>query len=380
MINSNIIRNKQIKRAVIKVGSNLLINDGSINPIFINRLCKQIAELRALGVECIIVSSGSVGCGLETIKQFKSNSDYNIKKLSVPEKQAAAAVGQSKLIQYYSEAFLKLNIIVAQLLVTYDDIHNRLRYLNIKNTVSTLLKQNIIPIFNENDTVAVDEITFGDNDYLSALITHLVDADILILLSTIDGLLNFNDNKSKGILISDVHEINHDIKSLIIDSKSSYGTGGMTSKINAAEKLMQTGHLLAIINGANFNNLVDLFDNKSIGTVFYPKNNNINQKKLWIGFASKAKGYLEIDSGAADAILDNNKSLLPVGVIKVDGIFGRGDIVNINYNNKTIAKGQVNYSFEEISKIKQLKTSEIIKILEYKPYDEVVHKDNMVLI
>lgn len=382
MIHSNIVRNTKIKRVVLKVGSNLLINNGKINKDFISNLCKQISELRTLGVECIIVSSGAVGCGLDILKPlYKNGTTNHIQKLSVPEKQAAAAIGQGKLIQYYSESFLQYNIIAAQLLVTYDDIHNRLRYLNIKNTVTTLLKQNVVPIFNENDTVSVDEITFGDNDYLSALVTHLVGADLLVLLSTINGLLDYSTSlNGKYNLINDVYQLNADIRALIKDDKrSSYGTGGMTSKISAAEKLMQTGHLLAIINGSEGSNLDKLFNNETIGTVFYPKNRNLNHKKLWIGFAGKSKGNLEVDSGAAEAILDKNKSLLPVGVIHANGLFGRGDIVNIIYNNKTIAKGQINYSLDEVNKIKQLKSSDIIEMLGYKPYDEIVHKDNMVI-
>lgn len=377
-------RDKVIKRVVIKIGSNLLVTDDhTINIDFIHSLCAAINQFRQNGLECILVSSGSVACGLDalgTLGKLKQKSKYG-NKFTIPKIQAAAAIGQSRLINNYSKALADYNIMVAQLLITYDDFYNRQRYLNIKNTVSELLENSIIPIFNENDTVSVDEITFGDNDYLSALITHLVGADLLVLMSTIDGLLDLNKNSENyNEVVDNVFQIDESIQKLIQDSTSKFGTGGMSSKISAAKKLMQTGHMLAIVNGQDITNLNAILNNKNIGTVFHPKQNNIKQKKLWLGFASRAKGNIIIDSGAADAILKNNKSLLPVGVVDLSGIFECGDIVNIIYDNKTIARGQTNYNNEEIIKIKQKKSSEIDGILGFKPYDEIILKDNMVII
>lgn len=374
-----IVRDKPVKRVVIKVGSNLLVSEDSINKNYIQNLCKMISNLKQQGLECIIVSSGSVACGLEALGLLKKSTHKNrYKKFTIPQIQAAAAVGQGRLIQHYSDSFAKHNLVAAQLLVTYDDIHHRQRYLNIKNTIAELINQNIIPILNENDTVSVDEITFGDNDYLSALITHLVDADLLILSSTISGLINYQENDQK--VISDIYDINKDIEDMIQDTKSSFGTGGMLSKITAAQKLMKTGHMLAIVDGADINNILNLLSNKNIGTVFHAKNTGVKQKKKWLGFASRSKGDLIIDAGAANAILNNNKSLLPIGILETYGDFKVGDIVNIIVDNKLIAKGQVNYNQKEVDKIKRHNSTEIKDLLGFKPYDEVILKDNMVIL
>ncbi len=367
---------KNVKRIVIKIGSRVLASTGSgLNSRRIKRIAREIVELHQKGFEIVIVSSGAVVAGMKELGLTK-------KPREIPLKQAAASIGQSKLIQMYERMFREFDIKVAQILLTRDDIADRKRFLNSRNTLLTLLSYKVVPVINENDTVAVDEIKFGDNDLLSGLVTNVVDADLLIILSDIDGLFTANPTLNKeAVLIPIVEEIDRHIEEIAGGSTTIEGTGGMTSKVEAAKRVSEYGIPTIIMNGNVPGLLRRVLDGYETGTLFLPKKSRLTSRKHWIAHALPTNGRLILDSGAMDALLKRGKSLLPSGITSIVGEFEAGDAVTCEDDaGKVFAKGLTNYNSKELKRIKGNKTSEIVAILGYKDYDEVIHRDNMVIV
>ncbi len=365
---------KQARRIVVKVGSGVLTAKTGLNLPAIRTISRQISTLMDGGREVVLVSSGAMASGMKKIGLAK-------RPVEIPKRQAIAAVGQAGLIQEYETAFGQFQKKVAQVLLTRDDLCDRKRYLNARNTLHTLLSWKVVPIINENDTVAVEELKFGDNDNLAAMITLLMDADILINLTDIDGLYTKDPRvHADAELIPVVDSISRGIERLASDIPGALGTGGMLSKIRAAKKVTRSGIPMIIARGEKENILGALFSGADHGTFFVPEQNRLPSRKGWIAFTLKPQGELTIDDGAAQAILTNGKSLLPIGITDVRGDFSVGACVEFFDRNETkLGIGLVNYSAADIRKIKGLKSSEIEPRIGYKPYDEVIHRDNLTL-
>lgn len=363
-----------VRRVVIKIGSGVLSDAQGIEPSQIDAIADQVAQLRLRGYEIIIVSSGAVSAG-------KSALGIVGRPPTIPLKQAAAAIGQTLLMRTWGEAFHRHGLTVAQVLLTRDDLANRRRYLNSRNTLMTLLDHRIIPIINENDTVVVDEIRFGDNDNLSALVTSLVEGHLLIILSDVSGLYDRDPRTdSNAQLIPFVERINDEIVAMAGSAGTDLGTGGMATKIKAAKRASLSGIGTAIINGREKDSLLAFFVGEEIGTLFLPARDRMTAKKHWIAFSKKTRGKLIVDEGARMAMVERGKSLLPSGIIGVEGGFDRGDAVRLcSADGTEIATGVINYALTELLRIMGHKSSDIETILGYKYADEVVHRDNLVL-
>jgi len=364
-----------VKRIVIKVGTSTLTYDsGLLNISRIEKLVRQIANLQNQGFDVVLVSSGAVGAGMGTLKM-------DTKPKTLPEKQAVASVGQVALIHLYQKLFSEYGKTIGQLLLTKDDFSDRSRFLNARNTMSTLLKNKIIPIINENDAVVVDEIKVGDNDSLSALVSSSIESDLLIILSDIDGLYTANPSEDPNAkLISEVKEIDDKILSMAGGTGSSLGTGGMATKLKAARVATYSGANMIIAQGEKPEILEEIVEGKEIGTLFLKAENTISAKKHWITFNSDKKGKIIIDDGAVKALKDNS-SLLPIGILEISGEFDRGDSVKIkNSNGETIAIGVVNYTSNELELIKGSPSNKIEEILGDSEYDEAIHIDNMYIL
>jgi glutamate 5-kinase len=363
-----------VKKILVKIGSAVLTGAEGLDLKIINALVREMSDLSHKGYSIVIVTSGAIASG-------KHRLNITDKLKSIPEKQAAAAIGQGRLMRVYSKAFEKKGLYVAQILLTLSDLTDRQRYLNIRNTLSTLMEWGVTPIINENDSVAVDEIKFGDNDNLAAMIANIVEADIFINLTSTAGLYDCNPAKSKKAeLIGLVREITSEIEAMASAETSSVGTGGMKSKILAAKKVTAIGIPCIIAPGKRKRVLTDILAGKEIGTLFLPMADRLNSKKYWIAFTLRSRGRLIIDDGAKKALLDKGKSLLPSGVIDVEGDFDLGDPVScVDREGTSLAKGLVNFSSAEIRKIMGLKTSQICQVLGHKDYDEIIHRDNLVI-
>ena len=363
-----------VKKILIKIGSAVLTGAEGLDLKIIDALVREMSDLAGLGYSIVLVTSGAIASG-------KHRLNITSKLKSIPEKQAAAAVGQGRLMRVYSKAFEKKGLYVAQILLTLSDLTDRQRYLNIRNTLSTLMEWGVTPIINENDSVAVDEIKFGDNDNLAAMIANIVEADIFINLTSTAGLYDCNPTESKKAkLISLVPEITSEIEAAATAETSSVGTGGMKSKILAAKKVTAMGIPCVIAPGKRKNILTDILAGREIGTIFLPMVDRLNSKKYWIAFTLRPRGRLIIDDGAKKALLTKGKSLLPSGIIDVEGDFELGDPVScIDREGTVLAKGLVNFSSMEIRKIMGLKTSQIYQVLGHKDYDEIIHRDNLAI-
>jgi glutamate 5-kinase len=362
-------------RIVVKVGtSSLTHNTGKLNLAQLERLVRELADLANQGRQIVLVTSGAIAAGMGKLGFAK-------KPKTIPEKQAAAAVGQGLLMHMYEKLFSEYGYAVGQVLLTRDDMNNRHRFLNARNTLLTLLQCRVIPVVNENDTVAVEEMRVGDNDTLSALVAGLVDAELLVLLSDIDGLYSADPRiDANAKIIPLVREISQEIEKLSGGAGSALGTGGMGTKITAAKIAMNSGIPMVITNGKRPGVLARLLQGEDLGTLFVPRDTRLHTKERWIAFGSSVQGELFVDDGAAEAILLTGKSLLPIGIISVEGNFEPGNVVSIKTKDGSeVAKGMVNYSGEEIRRIKGRKTSEITDILGFKDYDEVIHRNNLVV-
>jgi glutamate 5-kinase len=365
-----------VKRVVIKIGSGALTTKEGLNLGVINALSKDISHLMEKnGLEIILVSSGAIASGIKKM-------GYSQRPQSISQQQAAAAVGQSTLMLAYEEAFKTYEKKVAQILVTRDDLTNRKRYLNTRNTLFTLLHWKVIPIINENDTVVVDEIKFGDNDNLSAMIANLAAANLVINLTNIDGFFDDDPRVNKDAhRISVVEKVTSKIEKTASSIPGSLGKGGMESKIKAARHVAMCGIPTIIANGTKKNIIRDIFEGREEGTLFLPQSIPMKSRKHWIAFAKSPKGKIMVDRGAENALIRKGKSLLPSGVIAVYGRFIMGNsVIVMNQQKRSLAVGLVNYQSADVEKIMGLKTSEIEEILGYKHYDEIIHKDNLVLI
>ncbi len=354
--------------------SGVISNDEGLDTAMINSISADVCELCHRGFEVVMVSSGAVAAG-------KADLGIKGRPSSIPLKQAAAAIGQSRMLRAYKDAFNARGAKVAQVLLTRDDLANRRRYLNARNTLMTLLEYGIIPIINENDTVVVDEIRFGDNDNLSAMVTNLAEASLLAILSDVDGLYDKNPSQHPDArMIYEVERVSEEIEAMGGDSSSCHGTGGMITKIKAAKRAALYGAGTVILNGRTPGNLLRMIEGEELGTYFLPARDRMAAKKHWIAFTKKPRGKLFVDEGARRALVEGGKSLLPSGIKGVEGGFGRGDAVRLCcMEGKEFAKGVVNYALAELLPIMGKKTSDIETILGYKYGDEVVHRDNLVL-
>ncbi|MBI4687042.1 MAG: glutamate 5-kinase [Nitrospirae bacterium] len=363
-----------MKRIVIKIGSNLLASvEQGLNAKRIHTLASDISAVIDKGFEVVIVSSGAVAAGLRKLGLKEKPKDIKLK-------QAAAAIGQSSLMWAYEKSFGDFGKKAAQVLLTRDDVADRGRFINAKNTLLTLISYGVIPIINENDPVAIDEIKFGDNDFLAALVSGLIEAERLIILSDVEGLYTKDPGREGARLISSVDNITGDIEKIAGGRGSSVSTGGMYSKVLAAKQAVSYGIPVVIMSGKKEGLLMRLLEGENIGTYFKPKQERLTSKKGWIAYGLKSKGIIHIDDGAVKAITMQGKSLLSSGIADIDGRFSIGDAVScVSKDGKRIAKGLTNYSSEDISRIKGKKTSEIEDILGYKYSDEVIHRDNMVV-
>ena len=366
----------QAKRIVIKIGSSLIASRAEgLRPERIERLADELATLRARGRELLLVSSGAVVSGIRKL-QLK---EY---PKTLPVKQAAAAVGQSRLMWAYEKAFERLNVQVAQILLTHEDLADRRRFLNARNTLTTLIGFGIVPIINENDTVAVDEIRVGDNDTLASEVAHLADADLLVILSDVDGLYTEDPRKNPAAtLIPFVPDITEDIERLAGASSTFEGTGGMTTKLRAAKKVAGYGISTLILNGGQPGLLPGVLTGETGGTVFLARERRLNSRKHWIAFTLRSHGQLHLDRGAVDALTARGKSLLASGILRISGQFDVGEAVScLDPDGKEFAKGLVNFSSDLLGQIKGLKTAEIQEKIGLQEYEEVIHRDNLVLL
>ena len=360
-----------MKRIVIKVGSSSLVDEsGELDKAKIKNLVKEISELKEQDIMPILVSSGAIAVG---------RSILHIKPQTIAEKQALAAVGQADLMHEYEMAFNEYNLKCAQILLNHDDFDVRKRVLNLETTINTLIDLDVVPIINENDALAVDEIKVGDNDTLSALISGMVEAKMLVLVSDIDGLFNKNPKLyDDAKLINLVTKIDKDIINMATDATSNVGTGGMITKIKAAKIATTSGVDMLIMNNTKINKLHNVL-NEYDGTLFKASEHKMNAKSHWVLYKTNPKGYIYIDNGAKKALCDRN-SLLSVGVVSVKGVFDNNDVVGICNGNEVLAKGIVSYNSEVIEKIKGKSIADVKKILGENAKNIIIHANNIVLL
>ena len=367
---------RRARRVVIKIGSQILSSSAGIEEARVRGLVRELADLHDRKKEIVVVSSGAVAAGMTRLGRKE-------RPKTIPEKQALAAVGQIKLMALYERHFSKFDKNVAQVLLTHEDLANRQRYINAKHTFQMLLESSIIPIVNENDTVAVEEMKFGDNDHLSALVATLLGADLLVILSDVEGVFDRDPRAHADAqliaLIDDIKEIKGNI---IGESRSIFGTGGIVSKIAAAEEAAAGGIPTIITSGLGAGAIEKVFDTEEqTGTVILPDENRLTHRKHWIAYNLKPVGEVIVDSGAHEALARKGKSLLPSGLKEIRGAFGVGECVRcLDPHGREFARGLVNYSAQELNQIKGLHTSKIEKVLGYKGCDEVIHRDDLVVL
>jgi glutamate 5-kinase len=365
----------EAKRIVLKIGTSVLLDGHNrISPSIAEGFARQVKAIRDLSIDVIIVSSGAVASGMEEMGLKK-------KPKEIAKKQALASIGQILLMKMYMEAFDKASLNVSQILLTHEDTKSRSRCINLMNTIDSLLAMGVVPIINENDTLSFKEIMFGDNDNLSALIAQITSADHLFLLSDVDGLYDKDPKRhSSARMLSTVKKIDGEIERLAGGTRSEKSVGGMLSKIEAAKKAGQFGIFTRVVKGDEPDVVLRVLRGEEIGTLFLPRR-RLPRKKCWIAFAYRPKGRIRVDEGAARALLSKGKSLLPSGIFDVEGDFAQGECVEISTKkDKIIARGIVNYSSADISKIMGAKSIEIENKLGYKYTEEVIHRDNMVLL
>ncbi len=364
------------KRVVVKIGSRILSSERGLHARRIGRLVRELAGLNDQGKKLVIVSSGAIASGMSRLGLTKRPTD-------LPQEQALAAVGQIRLMALYENSFAGYQKQVAQVLLTHEDLANRKRYLNAKHTLKTLLDWNIIPIVNENDTVAVDEMKFGDNDQLSALVATLMEMDLLVILSDVDGLFDRDPRSNEDARLVPVVTDLAAAKMAAQDTRpSDLGRGGMFSKLCAAEQASHAGIPTIIANGRERDVLSGLFDGtRESGTLVLPEENRLTSRKHWILYNLTPSGEVIVDNGACAAVTVKGKSLLPSGVREIRGSFGAGDCVRcVDDTGREFARGLVNYSAQELRKIKGSHSGKIEAILGYKAYDEIIHRDDLVVL
>lgn len=362
-------------RIVVKVGSSTLTHEtGKLNYHRIERLAMEIADLANQGKEMVLVSSGAVSAGMGPL-------GLSSRPKTIREKQAVAAVGQGVLMHTYEKMFREYGQNVGQVLLTRMDAQDRKKFMNSRNTLLTMLQMGVIPIINENDVVAIDEFKIGDNDTLSAMVSNFIEADLLIILSDVDGLYTANpQTHPEARIIPVVTEVDKHVYDIAGGAGSSIGTGGMYTKIQAASIATSSGVDMVIASGSEDGVLRRICQGEDVGTWFTAKDSNLHTKKRWLLSGGKVQGSLIVDGGCRNALVEHGSSLLPVGITAVEGEFHEGDIVNVMYEGLVIAKGIVNYNSESVEAIKRHKTDDITKILGHEGvYEEVIHRDNLVV-
>ncbi len=367
------------KRVVVKIGSRVLASEsGQPDLGQIEKIVRQVSELHRAVCEVVIVSSGAIGTGMGVL-------NLKTRPVLLPELQMCAAIGQSRLVSHYEQFFARECCHAAQVLLTHEDLKHRERHLNARNTILTLLRNGVVPIVNENDAVAVDDIRFGDNDILAALVTILVDADLLILMSTVNGLRKTVSGK-RTVRIPYLAGVTDKELALTSGKGSNISTGGMASKLQAARTAAELGVSVVICDGRMRDVVGRIVSGEDVGTLIASSvaangGRRINRKKKWIAYFHRAAGTIFVDAGARKALEEQGKSLLPIGITAVEGVFPVGAAVKIaDRSGHLIGRGLVDYSSAQIDLIKGCKTSRIESILGAKEYDEVIHRDNMVLL
>ncbi len=380
------------KRIVVKVGSSVIVGETSatveVRDDIFKRLAVDLYEIRKAGKEVVLVTSGAIAMGLTKLSQSKLfMTEGKIKNLTIPQKQALASIGQSILMSSYAEAFKRFKVTTSQVLLTHSDLGDRQRFINARNTITTLFDMDVLPIINENDTVSVDELKFGDNDNLAAQVVNLIEADTLIMLTDTDGIFDKNPKVHSGAVlleeVTDIDKLHVDMSVISLaghgDSTSVYGSGGITSKVESAGKAAHFGCSVIIANGTMPGILKKIVYGQEEGTFVFPKEDQLTSKKHWIAYSTKPSGKVFLDEGCISA-LKEGKSLLPSGVKTVEGVFDSGDVIHcVDGAGAELARGVTNYSSAELMRIKGAKSSDIESILGFKVYDEAIHRDNLVV-
>lgn len=359
------------RRIVVKIGTSAICDErGRLDGRVIDSLAGQVAEIMRSGVSVTLVASGAIGAALGEL-------DLSARPRTMPKLQAVAAIGQGQLIRAFHDAFARHDLTVAQVLVTRDAFEDRMRYLNVRNTLRELRDFGALAVINENDAVSVDAIRFGDNDIIAALVANMIDADVLIMLTVVDGVIE------NGHVLDVIENLDGRADELVTAQRSSLGSGGMATKLQAAGLVTRAGKVAVIANAGEKNVLCRLLAAERIGTVMMPaaREKKMSSRRRWIGQAARTEGKISVDDGAASALTRRGKSLLPSGVTGVSGGFGKGAAVSVvDAAGSEIARGLTNYSAAQIERIKGLKTSQIARVLGDKPYDAVIHRNNMTLV
>ena len=361
---------------IVKVGSRSLTDDnGRLDRLQVANLARQLLVLVDMGKRVVLVSSGAVASG--------------VGKLGLPGRptdlatlQAVAAIGQTHLIQVYEETFAEHGRHAAQILLTASELDDRVAYLNVRNTLRRLLEMGAIPIINENDTVAVDELktTFGDNDRLAGMVAGLLEGSVLAILSDVRGLFDRDPRDPEAQVVSTVERIDDRVEEMVRDRKTGVSKGGMASKLTTAKFVTMSGQSVMIAWGREPNVLIQLAQGEPTGTLFLPQSKTLTPRKRWIGFSAQTAGQLTVDDGAAKAMCHDGRSLLAIGIKNVDGDFGKGDIVSIvNQQSLEIARGLINYNSNQVKQIRGCRSDRIEQILGQCPYEEVIHRDNLAI-
>ena len=362
------------RRVVVKVGSSLLTRDGALRRAAFGNIASQVEEAATAGREIVLVSSGAIAVGSHTLGWLHPGR-------SIPEKQAAAAVGQVGLVELYRRRFARHGRNVAQVLLTRAGLQDRERFLNARHTLQTLLELGVVPIVNENDTVSTEEIRFGDNDNLSATVVNLVGAELLVILTDVEGLYSAppQPGRRKPPLLSVVEEITPEIRDAVGGAGTTFGRGGMSTKLTAAAAAGRGGAATVICDGRRRDTLARVLRGEVVGT-FFPTRDRLTSRKHWLAFTTRTRGTLSLDSGAAQALLSGGRSLLPAGIRKVQGVFGMGEVVCCTGpKGEEIARGLSAYSSEAIARIAGHSTGEIAEMLGYSNGDAVIHRDDLVI-
>jgi glutamate 5-kinase len=360
---------------VVKVGTNVLAGaDGTLDPARIQALADGLLHMRQAGKKVALVSSGAIGAGVGRLGLGKRPTDLR-------HLQACAAVGQSFLMRAYEECLSRAGIPTAQILLTAGDFDNRTRYLNARNTINTLLEWGCLPVINENDTVSVAEIRFGDNDHLAAMVTNLLRASVLILLTNVAGLYSSDPRSDPDAkVVNTVPYIDPEVLGMAGSSRSALGSGGMRSKLRAARLATAAGESVIMADGSAPGILDRVMAGEAVGTLFLPHGSSLQSKKRWLGFTARPKGKLVTDAGARSAVQHQGRSLLPIGVVGVSGAFHKGDVVALcDADGHEFARGLTNYSADDARKICGLRTEQVAEVLGSLPYEEVIHRDNLVV-
>ena len=374
----NLVRREIIETArtlVVKIGTNVLSRaDDMLDVERVRDICEQLHRIRQTGRKVVVISSGAVGAGLGIL-------DLKERPRDLPHLQAAAATGQAHLMRLYDDCLRRHGYHAAQLLLTANDFKQRNRYLNVRNTLNTLFEYGVVPVVNENDTVSIDEIKFGDNDHLAAMVTNLVESPLLVILTVVDGLFDGDPSDSDSECLSLVEEWDESLMKFAISGLSARGTGGMQTKLEAARTVTAVGENVIIANGTRPNVLDDVLSGKEVGTLFLAKGASVPAWKRWIGYTVPPKGRFVLDDGARQAIESSGRSLLAIGIIEVDGEFAEGEVVAlVDGQGVEFARGLTNYHSRDVKSIAGKRKDYIITVLNGLPYEEVIHRNNLVVI